>query len=642
MRAETYPSSSLRFDWLMAALAALVMVGVIQDGWAHAHGLVDQSFFTPWHAILYSCMGISGAVLAATGIRNLRRGYPWQRGLPRGYWTSAIGVLVFASGGVFDLFWHTLYGIETDITGLISVSHLWLALGGALLFAGPIRSIASRYDETTGGWKVAGPLILCAFSLVTLLGFFTQYASLFGDNTTQQIMTADRRATTGGELFTVGTGGQNETRARTFAGHDIWGAAASPDGKFIAYRAQQNASGAALVASDIYVARADGSNAVRITHSGRHDTQPAWSPDGKRLAYLSMPAGTSGNFRLITVNSNGSGAQTILDGTTTIQNPSWSPDGKSIVFQSRNGLHQQLAVVSSSGGSARWLPATVDGAEPFWARNGTIVFDKSDGSLLITDASGLRAAPLKVGGGEPAISPDGKRIAYVSNANGAAQVFVANLDGSHAYDATQLAAQDASHPAWLSNGRIAFTAAGRPAAVLSSIAGAYSIDAVIVSALVVIGVLLLLVRRWRLPAGAITVLLSTYAIALATQSDTYWDIPVAIAAGIAADVYLWAMKDRARTGNGFYALAFGLPFLLTALYIAAVRVQNGAIFWAPNMIVGAPFIAGFAGLLAGFCFQAPLPKGDANASLHGEVLPPAHLLQDAVLRRSSASISARE
>ncbi len=74
MRNPAYPPSSLTFDWIMAILAALLMGGVIQDGWAHAHGLVDQSFLTPWHAIMYSCMVLNGIVLGVMGLRNLRRG----------------------------------------------------------------------------------------------------------------------------------------------------------------------------------------------------------------------------------------------------------------------------------------------------------------------------------------------------------------------------------------------------------------------------------------------------------------------------------------------------------------------------------------------------------------------------------------
>jgi hypothetical protein len=326
-----------------------------------------------------------------------------------------------------------------------------------------------------------------------------------------------------------------------------------------------------------------------------------------------MPAGTSGNFSIVTVNRDGSGPRTIVDGTTTVQNPAWSPDGTNIAFQSRNGLHQQLAVVPATGGAIRWLSATVDANEPFWARDGTIVYDRSDGTLVLSNAAGAKATPLPINGSEPAISPDGKRIAYVHSANGTAQVFIANVDGSRAVNVTQLASQDASHPAWTSNDALVFTAAGRPRGVYTSMGQAYAMDAIIVSTLITMGLVLLLVRRWRMPLGAITVLLGLTAVALATQSDTYWDIPAAVATGIFADVFIAVMKDRVRSGNGLYAFAFAVPFVMTALYIAAVRLQDGAVHWAPNMTVGAPFIAGFAGLLVSFCFASPLAQPVASS-----------------------------
>ena len=605
MRNPSYPPSSLTFDWLMAALAALLMCGVIQDGWAHAHGLVDQSFFTPWHAIMYSCMVLNGIVLAIMGLRNLARGYTFRRGLPYGYWTSLIGVIVFATGGVFDLFWHTLYGIETDITGLISISHLWLAIGGALVFVGSLRSIANRYDQNSGGWKITGPAILSVIALLMLLGFFTQYASPLADSTDESILAPNRGGITSGELYAVHPDGSHETRLLTIANHDIWGAAISRDGKHVAYRVQIGTTGG-IEPADIYVANSDGTHAVRITHSGRHDTQIAWSPDGKRLAYVSMPAGTSGNFSIITVNRDGSGARTIVDGTTTVQNPSWSPEGSSIVYQSRNGLHQQLAVIPANGGAPRWLASTIGGAEPFWSRSGSIFFSKDDGTLGVTDASGGTAKPLNLHGSESAASPDGKRIAYTSTDNGAAQIFIANTDGSHPVDVTRLAAQDAGHAAWRSNNELVFTAAGRALPIYTSIGKAYSEDAFIISTVVLMGLLLMLVRRWRMPLGSMTAILTFYSIALAAQSDTYFDIPAAIATGIVADVLLAALKDRARSGMGFYAFSFVVPFVMAATYIIAVSVQDRGLGWPPNMIFGTPFIAGFVGLLISYCFAPPL------------------------------------
>jgi hypothetical protein len=142
----------------------------------------------------------------------------------------------------------------------------------------------------------------------------------------------------------------------------------------------------------------------------------------------------------------------------------------------------------------------------------------------------------------------------------------------------------------------------------------YSMDAVIVSALIAIGVTLLLVRRWRLPVGALTVLFALYAVALATQTDTYWDIPSIVAAGILADVLLAIFGDRMRSGNGFYAFGFAVPFVLTAGYLVSVDLHDGGLGWPPNMIFGAPFIAGFAGLLVAFCYAIPLAAPSAQAA----------------------------
>jgi dipeptidyl aminopeptidase/acylaminoacyl peptidase len=608
-RNPSYPPSSLRFDWVMAILAALLMGGVIQDGWAHAHGLVDQSFFTPWHAIMYSCMALSGVVLGIMGLRNLTRGYTFRRGLPFGYWTSLIGVIVFATGGVFDLFWHTIYGIEMDIVGLISISHLWLGLGGALVFSGPIRSIAHRYASNSGGWKIAAPLVFCCAALLTLLAFFTQYASLFADNTSEEVMAPSHAATTGGELYTVRIDGSRETRLLTLDNEDIYGAAVSPRGNRIAYRVQAGSPDGTLLPSDIHTIGADGSNARRLTHDGTHDTQVSWSQDAKHLAYVSMPAGTSGDFKIITINADGSGAHTVVDGSTTVQFPSWSPDGSSLVFQSRNGLHQEMATVGVRGGAIRWLPATVDGSDPFWARNGKIYFSDAAGALAFTDASGTTATRLHILGTEPALSPDGKRIAYTASAGGVAQIFVANLDGSNPVNVTRLAAADATHAAWLTSSDIAFTAAGRPQPIRTGFGKAYSIDAVIVTSLITIALMLLLVRRWRMPAGSMTLLLALSGTALATQSDTYWDIPAALGAGILADALLAVFGERVRSGNPFHAFAAVVPFATMVFYEVAVRVHDAGLGWPPNMTIGAPFIAGFVGLLVSFCYEPPLGVG---------------------------------
>ncbi len=107
---------------------------------------------------------------------------------------------------------------------------------------------------------------------------------------------------------------------------------------------------------------------MRITHSGRHDTQAAWSPKGDAIAYVSLPAGTSGNFSLHLVRPDGTGDWTLVDGTTTVGSPSWSPDGTQIAYGSRNGIDDEIAVVGVAGGAPRWLAFTKGANRPAWAQ----------------------------------------------------------------------------------------------------------------------------------------------------------------------------------------------------------------------------------------------------------------------------------
>ena len=54
------------FDWAATALAGLFAGGLFLDGWAHTHGRVDATFFTPWHGVLYSAFLALALLLLVT------------------------------------------------------------------------------------------------------------------------------------------------------------------------------------------------------------------------------------------------------------------------------------------------------------------------------------------------------------------------------------------------------------------------------------------------------------------------------------------------------------------------------------------------------------------------------------------------
>lgn len=156
------------FDGAVVALGSLLLFGVHLDAWAH-HRMALESFFTPWHGLLYS----GYALLALLLLSAARRGGGLRpEAMPAGYGPALVGVGLFALGGVSDLGWHTLFGIEVDTEALLSPPHLLLALGAGLMVTGPLRAALAR-GEGTASWPALASLGL----LLALLTFFTAYAN---------------------------------------------------------------------------------------------------------------------------------------------------------------------------------------------------------------------------------------------------------------------------------------------------------------------------------------------------------------------------------------------------------------------------------------------------------------------------------
>jgi hypothetical protein len=165
-----------RYDALMASLCGVFQAGAYLDLWAHVHRPELEMFFTPWHAVLYAGFLAVAAATAAPLLLRRRLGVAWSRALPPGYDWSLIGALVFLLGGVLDMLWHTLFGVEADVEALLSPSHLVLALGSTLMLTGPLRAAWRRASATRAPW----PAVLSLTYLLSAFTFWTQYAHQLG------------------------------------------------------------------------------------------------------------------------------------------------------------------------------------------------------------------------------------------------------------------------------------------------------------------------------------------------------------------------------------------------------------------------------------------------------------------------------
>lgn len=178
-KAGAYPSGGLAFDAGAIVCLTWLLLGGYTDGWAHNNLSGLDTFFTPWHAVLYSGFAVSALYLVVAAVRWHADGYAWNRALPRGYEWSLIGAGIFAVGGALDMLWHVAFGIEADVAALVSPTHLTLLCGASLLYLGPLRAALARGEEGRGA--AALPALLSAVYFWCACTFFTQYASPFGD-----------------------------------------------------------------------------------------------------------------------------------------------------------------------------------------------------------------------------------------------------------------------------------------------------------------------------------------------------------------------------------------------------------------------------------------------------------------------------
>jgi hypothetical protein len=159
-------------DWVTLALSVWLLGGIFTDAWAHVNLANLETFFTPWHAVLYSGLAVNTVWFGRTLRKNAQRGAPLRNSVPIGYGTAIVGLLLVFVGGIADLIWHTILGIEADFEALLSPTHLTFFIGALLVAVTPLRSEWIGRSVVSPSLRELGPAVLSA----TLLAVFSAAA----------------------------------------------------------------------------------------------------------------------------------------------------------------------------------------------------------------------------------------------------------------------------------------------------------------------------------------------------------------------------------------------------------------------------------------------------------------------------------
>ncbi|MDQ0661531.1 hypothetical protein QFZ35_000029 [Arthrobacter ulcerisalmonis] len=163
-------------DTVTLAAGVWLLTGTYIDGWAHNNLRDLETFFTPWHAILYSGFAVCAVWIAALTWRRRAPGTRWAEAVPAGYGAAVAGVALFLASGAGDFAWHSVFGIEQNISALFSPSHLGLATGAFLILGAPF---SAAWHSPTRPWQQLMPAFGSALLAGMVAAFILQEFAVF-------------------------------------------------------------------------------------------------------------------------------------------------------------------------------------------------------------------------------------------------------------------------------------------------------------------------------------------------------------------------------------------------------------------------------------------------------------------------------
>jgi TolB protein len=221
----------------------------------------------------------------------------------------------------------------------------------------------------------------------------------------------------------------------------------SRDGKRIAFYSERDGN------AEIYVMNADGTGVTRLTTTTADEGYPAWSPDGRTLSFDSD---RDGNFDVFAMNDAGADVRPLTRHAARDVSAAWAPDGAIAFMSDREGGGFDIYhAAADPSATARRLTHTGSAWFPVFSPDGKTLAFHVGRDVHIMPVEGGEPRRLTVdpaNGMYPAWSPSGGRIAFMTWRNGKTEIFTMNADGSDQKVLVSMERGDAVDPRWSPDG----------------------------------------------------------------------------------------------------------------------------------------------------------------------------------------------